>query len=126
MIKKILISLLCLSSFSFADILLNSVSKKNYNFEIYSDKNLVVGNNTLKMKIFNKDKDVTSSFKSKIKVFMPEMPSMPYMEYKNKGVFVDGLIKFNINLSMGGTWQYHIFVKSKNMKTKKIRGSLNL
>lgn len=110
MLKKILIGILITSGLA-----LNADSlefKKGISLD-YDP--LVVGENTLKI-IGLKENQL-----AKIKVFMPEMPGMPYMETKSK--FKNS--KANINLSMSGTWQVQLFIKTKD-KIDKYRGSFNL
>ncbi|NOR58611.1 MAG: hypothetical protein GQ474_08830, partial [Sulfurimonas sp.] len=62
-----------------------------------------------------------------IKAFMPAMPGMPYMESvsdaKNLG---DGKYNANVNLSMGGTWQVHIFITPKTGKKIRVKTSVNI
>lgn len=88
-----------------------------------SQKPLTTGNNTLNIVVDKKYADATLS----IKVFMPAMPGMPYMESKadakNLG---DGKYEANINLSMGGTWQVHIFITPKTGKKVRVKTSLNI
>ena len=73
-----------------------------------------------------KDGNNITDAKVKIKVFMPEMPGMPYMEYKAKAKLVEGKYKMMLNFSMGGTWQYHLKFKSKDGKIHTVRGSVNI
>lgn len=82
-----------------------------------SDKSLVVGDNTIDVTI-TKDGKPFSGAKVEFKVFMPEMPGMPYMEsvklMKPNG---DGY-RGNVNFSMGGTWQVKIFIEKDGKKYK--------
>ena len=82
-----------------------------------SAKPLVVGDNTIDVKIMNHGKVLTGA-KVDFKVFMPEMPGMPYMEeiktLKATGDSYGG----NVNFSMGGTWQIKIFVEKDGKKYK--------
>ncbi|WP_373001606.1 FixH family protein [Sulfurimonas sp.] len=89
-----------------------------------SEKPLTTGNNTINITIADsKFADAAVN----IKVFMPAMPGMPYMEStadaKNLG---SGKYEANINLSMGGTWQVHIFVTPKTGKKIRVKTSLNI
>jgi len=83
-----------------------------------SAKPLVVGDNTIDVKISKDGKAITDATKVELKVFMPEMPGMPYMENTNllapKGESYSG----NINFSMGGTWQVKIFIEKDGKKYK--------
>lgn len=105
---------------------LSQVGEKNgYDVKITSIKSLIVGDNDVFVEL-SKDGNAVSDVRVKIKVFMPEMPGMPYMEYKSKAKLVDGKYKMMINFAMGGTWQYHLKFKSKDGKVNTVRGSVNL
>jgi len=102
-------------------------SVDGYNLRLYSNKSLVVGNNRLFIEL-KKDKKVVDNAKVKVKFFMPEMVGMPYMEYKAKASFNKdrGVFATDIQLSMGGTWQYILKFKTADGAVHKIRGSVNL
>jgi len=82
-----------------------------------SDKPLVVGNNTIRVDISQEGKALHDA-KVVFKVFMPEMPGMPYMEevkrMQPKGDGYEG----TINFSMGGTWQVQIVIEKDGKKYK--------
>lgn len=100
-------------------------SKNGYDVVLKSDKTLVMGDNDIFVTL-SKDGKVITDAKVKIKFFMPEMPGMPYMEYKAKAKLVDGSYKMMVNFAMGGTWQYHLKFKSKDGKIHTVRGSVNI
>jgi len=102
-----------------------SGQKDGYDVTLKSEKSLVVGDNTFIVTLSKDGKAVTDA-KVKAKFFMPEMPGMPYMEYKEKAKLVDGEYKMLINLSMSGTWQYHLLFKTADGEVHKIRSSVNL
>jgi metal-sulfur cluster biosynthetic enzyme len=105
---------------------LNQIGEKNgYEVSLTSVKSLIVGENKINIGLV-KDGDVITDAKVKIKIFMPEMPGMPYMEFKNKAKLVDGVYKVVVNFSMSGTWQYHLKFKTKDGKIHTVRGSVNL
>lgn len=91
---------------------------------ISSQKPLTTGNNTVDFEVTHKNhKDSQMS----IKVFMPAMPGMPYMEsVSNATSLGNGKFTTNVNLSMSGTWQMHIFITSKDGKKTKAKTSLNI
>ena len=101
------------------------VKSGDYDVVLSTNKSLVVGSNEMYI-ILSKDSVIIDDAKVKIKVFMPEMPGMPYMEYGDKGQFSNGKYKINVNFSMSGTWQYHLKFKTQDGKINKVRGSLNL
>ena len=93
---------------------------------VRSAQSMVVGSNELFIEV-SKDSKIISDLKIlQIKVFMPEMPGMPYMESKANGELVDGKYKVVVNLAMGGTWQYQVRFKSADGTKHKVRGSLNI
>ncbi|MGB1226261.1 MAG: FixH family protein [Poseidonibacter sp.] len=100
-------------------------SKNGYDVVLKSDKTLVMGDNDIFVTL-SKDGKVITDAKVKIKFFMPEMPGMPYMEYKDKAKLVNGKYKMLVNFAMGGTWQYHLMFKTADGQVHKIRSSVNL
>jgi len=89
-----------------------------------SQKPLTTGNNTVNITLA--DTKYAGS-KVSIKVFMPAMPGMPYMETTADAKSIgSGKYEANINLSMGGTWQVHIFVIPKTGKKIRAKTSLNI
>lgn len=104
---------------------INLQEKDGYEVKLQSEKPLVVGTNTLVVTLA-KDAKMLTNAKVKIKFFMPEMPGMPYMENEKKAKLVGGKYKISVNLSMGGTWQYHLMFKTEDGKVHKIRSSVNL
>ena len=89
-----------------------------------SEKPLSTGNNTINFEVGHKNyKDSTMS----VKVFMPAMPGMPYMESVSEAKSLgDGKFTANVNLSMGGTWQVHIFLTPKSGKKVRAKTSINI
>ena len=83
----------------------------------YSAKPLVVGDNSIAVKITKDGKPMTGA-KVEFKVFMPEMPGMPYMENLKLMTPSGDEYSENINFSMGGTWQVKIFVEKDGKKYK--------
>ena len=83
-----------------------------------SDKPLTVGNNTIKVSISENGKAVTDATKVELKIFMPEMPGMPYMEDIKLLTPSGDAYSGNINFSMGGTWQVKIFIEKDGKKYK--------
>ncbi|RXJ91662.1 hypothetical protein CRV01_00800 [Arcobacter sp. CECT 8983] len=102
-----------------------SGSKDGYDVTLKTEKTLVVGDNYFYVTLSKDGKPVTDA-KVKAKFFMPEMPGMPYMEYVGKAKLVDGKYKMLINLTMSGTWQYHLMFKTADGKVHKLRSSVNL
>ncbi len=96
-----------------------------YIVKINSVKSLIVGNNKIEV-VLQKDGKVITDAKVKVKFFMPEMPGMPYMEYKEKLKLDGDKYKGNVNFSMSGTWQYHLKFKTADGQKHRVRGSVNL
>lgn len=122
---KILASLFLITCGLFAQPIEQNAQKDAYDVRLISEKSLVVGNNSFIIEL-SKDGTVITDAKAKIKVFMPEMPGMPYMEYEDKAVLENGVYKVNINFSMSGTWQYHLKFKTKDDVIHTVKGSINI
>ena len=92
--------------------------------KITSEKPLTTGNNTVNFEVTDKNyKDSQMS----VKVFMPAMPGMPYMESVSEAKSLgNGKFTTNVNLSMGGTWQVHIFLTPNSGKKVRAKTSLNI
>lgn len=124
--KKILTLLVALS-FLASGLYASGFSKKgkagSISIEIESNKALTTGNNEFEIKL-NKAGKAVDNAKVTMKVFMPEMPGMPYMEYEDEATFdKNGEYKAKINFSMGGTWQVRVFIESEGKKYR-YKGSL--
>lgn len=124
-IFKIIATLLITMGVLYADPVAQSGEKNGYDIKLSSEKSLIVGNNELFIEL-SKGSQIIDDVKVKIKVFMPEMPGMPYMEYEDKASFENGKYKVNINFSMNGTWQYHLKFKTKDNVVHTVKGSVNL
>ena len=122
---KVILSLFILVGVLNAEPLLQNGKKDGYSIKFSSEKPLVSGNNEVFVTL-SKDGDIVKDAKVKIKVFMPEMPGMPYMEYKGKAKLVGDKYKIAVNFSMSGTWQYHIKFKTNDGKVHTVRGSVNI
>lgn len=83
-----------------------------------SSKPLVTGDNIIDVKITENGKTITDATKVEFKVFMPEMPGMPYMESIKLMKPNNESYSGNINFSMGGTWQIKIFIERDGKKYK--------
>ena len=124
-IIKIILGFFLTFTFLNAELLEQNGQKDGYDVTLKSSKALVVGSNEFLVKL-SKDSKVVENVKVKIKFFMPEMPGMPYMESEENAVLVNQEYKVNINLSMGGTWQYHLKFKTEDGVIHTIKGSVNL
>jgi hypothetical protein len=78
----------------------------------------VVGDNTINVKITENGEVVTDVTKVELKVFMPEMPGMPYMEEVKTMSTSGDNYSGNVNFSMGGTWQVKIYIEKDGKKYK--------
>jgi hypothetical protein len=127
--KKILITIagiLLISSQLAGAAFEKSAKSRSADVVLSSDKPLVVGNNELKLAVTLKNTE--SKIKEvEIKAFMPAMPGMPAMESKSKAVETgNGNYQSNINFSMGGTWQIHIFIVPEEGRKIRVKTSVNL
>ncbi|NOQ30301.1 MAG: hypothetical protein GQ570_04165 [Helicobacteraceae bacterium] len=92
--------------------------------ELSSEKPLTTGNNTIDLVVTN---EKLNGAKVTMKVFMPAMPGMPYMETTSEAKDLgNGKYRAHVNLSMGGTWQVHIFITPKNGKKIRAKTSINI
>lgn len=122
---KAFLALLITVGFLNAQPIEQNGSKDGYDVKLTSEKSLIVGNNNFTVEL-SKDGTVLTDAKVKMKVFMPEMPGMPYMEFTDKAKLVDGKYKMLINFSMGGTWQYQLKFKTADGEVHTVRGSVNI
>jgi len=126
--KKFFLSILSLlmAITLYGDVIDMSGKIDGYEVRLFTKKSLIVGDNNFFVTI-KKDGKLVKDAKVKAKFFMPEMPGMPYMEYKAKAKPQDdGSYKMLINFSMGGTWQYHLKFKTSDDEVHKIKASVNL
>jgi hypothetical protein len=88
------------------------------------EKPLSTGNNTINFEVGHKNyKDSTMT----VKVFMPAMPGMPYMQSVSDAKSLgNGKFTANVNISMNGTWQMHIFLTPKTGKKVRAKTSINI
>lgn len=93
---------------------------------IKSDSALSAGNNTLQLDISLKNND--SGIKSvSLKAFMPAMPGMPAMESTNEAIKkAEGVYESELNFSMSGTWQLHIFIIPNEGRKIRVKSSVNV
>ena len=124
-IIKIVLGFFLTFTFLNAELLEQNGQKDGYNVILKSSKALVVGSNELLVELA-KDSKVIENAKVKAKFFMPEMPGMPYMESESEATLANGVYKLNINLPMGGTWQYQLKFKTEDGVVHTIKGSVNL
>lgn len=122
---KLFATLLITVGFLNAQAIEQNGAKDGYDIKLSSEKSLIVGTNTFDIEL-SKDGVAITDAKAKLKVFMPEMPGMPYMEYEDKAVLENGVYKVNVNFSMSGTWQYHLKFKTKDDVVHTVKGSINL
>lgn len=122
---KIVLGLFLTFGFLNAELLEQSGQKDGFDVKLSSTKALIVGTNEFVIELV-KDSKVIDTAKVKVKFFMPEMPGMPYMESEENAVLVDGKYKMNINIPMGGTWQYQLKFKTDDGVVHTVKGSVNL
>lgn len=100
-------------------------TSKTAKVHMSSDSPLTVGSNTLTLDITQAG-SATKDVKVNVKAFMPAMPGMPAMESKADAKELGaGKYEVTVNLSMGGTWQLHIFITPAEGKRSRVKTSLN-
>jgi len=124
-IFKIVLTVLLGFNILNAQSLSQDKQKNGYEVKLTSLKPLALGNNTVFVQL-SKDGTLITDAKMKMKIFMPEMPGMPYMEYKSNAKVLNEEYEIKLNFSMNGTWQYQLKFKTKDEKVHTIRGSVNL
>ncbi|WP_457594291.1 FixH family protein [Hydrogenimonas sp.] len=103
-----------------------TLRQKGLKVELLSDKPLTAGTNHIKVKLYKASQPLDGA-KVTLKIFMPAMPGMPYMQSKAKAKPVGGgLYEATFNAAMGGTWQVHIFVTTQEGKKYRFKTSFNL
>jgi len=123
--KVILLSMM-FAALSFGAAWEQSTSVQNVKAVVSSEKALIVGSNTLSVNLNQQNAPIENAV-VEVKAFMPSMPGMPAMESKGKAVAQGhGVYKTSVNLDMGGTWQVHIFVTTKEGKKYRLKTSLSL
>lgn len=123
---KIIVAFLVFASLSFGATWEQSASVQNVKVVVSSDKPLIVGNNPVMITLNQQNRPIENAV-VEVKAFMPAMPGMPAMESKGKAVAqAHGVYKTSVNLDMGGTWQFHIFVTTKEGKKYRLKTSLSL
>jgi len=102
------------------------VKYRSIKVEMVSDKPLTTGMNRIKFNVYKRSYPIKDA-KVAVKFFMPAMPGMPYMEYKTVAKPLgNGAYEATFNASMGGTWQVHIFITTKDGKKYRLKSSINL
>ncbi len=90
-----------------------------------SDKPIGTGSNTFILDIKQAGK-APKGAKVSVKAFMPAMPGMPAMESKAKAKDLgNGKYEVTINVAMGGTWQFHIYITPTEGKKSRVKTSMN-
>ena len=124
-LAKVLLSLLLSIGLLQAAVFEKDAKSRATKVHLSSDKPLTTGSNTLVLTI-SKDGKIPAGAKVSVKVFMPAMPGMPAMESVSKAKDLgNGKYEVIIHLSMGGTWQLHIFVTPTTGKKARVKTSIN-
>jgi len=91
-----------------------------------SEKPLTTGVNSVTFEIDQKSKALDGA-EVNVKVFMPAMPGMPAMsEMTAAKALSGGKYSADLNFAMGGTWQIHIFIITKEGKKYRVKSSVNI
>jgi hypothetical protein len=100
------------------------MTKDDYKVVMSTQKPFVNGSNEVSIMISHMNNMINNA-DVKVKFFMPEMPGMPYMEHEAEAKFVNGKYVCDVNLPMGGTWQYHLKFRTDDKKIRTVKGSIN-
>lgn len=100
------------------------MTKDEYKVVMSTQKPFTNGSNNVEIMISHMNSMINNA-DVKVKFFMPEMPGMPYMEHEAEAKFVDGKYQCDINLPMGGTWQYQLKFRTDDKKVRTVKGSIN-
>lgn len=123
---KIIAACLVFASLAFGAAWEQSASIQDIKALVRSEKPLIVGSNTLVLTL-NQQNILIEKATVSVKAFMPGMPGMPAMESKNNAVALGkGVYKTMVDLDMGGTWQLHIFVTTKEGKKYRLKTSISI
>lgn len=122
--KKFILAAM-LSSLAFGQGFMQEGMSGNMHMMLSSERVLSEGENKINIGLKRADKTVNAK-DVRIKFFMPEMPGMPYMESKDICKKAQDGFECKVNFSMGGTWQYQLFIKDEAGKEHKHKGSVNL
>lgn len=126
--RKVVVGMVLVSSFAFGDAFMDMKDSDGLHAMLSSKRVLSEGENKIKVELNRGEHggEVVVAKDVRIKFFMPEMPGMPYMEYKDVCKKMDDSFECSVNFSMNGTWQYQLFVKDENGKDYRYKGSVNL
>jgi len=123
---KFILTGMLFASLAFGAAWEQSASVQNVKAVLSSDKALIVGDNALVLTVKQQNMPIENAV-VEVKAFMPAMPGMPAMESKSKAVAQGhGVYKTSLYLDMGGTWQIHVFVTTKEGKKYRLKTSLSL
>ncbi|WP_104625007.1 FixH family protein [Helicobacter felis] len=101
------------------------IKAKEVDTLLKSDQKPVSGNNHFTLSPTLKGKPLKGA-QVKVKFSMPEMPGMPAMHENAQVKEKDGVYDVKVNLPMGGTWQIKVDIKTKEGKTYRGKGSIDL
>ncbi|WP_353662742.1 FixH family protein [Hydrogenimonas sp. SS33] len=125
-IKTVFVAMVAAAMTLHAAAFQKEVKYRSMKVEMASNKPLTTGTNHLKLKVIKSGKPLADA-KVALKIFMPAMPGMPYMETKTVAKPAgNGTYEATFNAAMAGTWQVHIFVTTKSGKKYRLKTSLNL
>ena len=125
-IKTVLVAMVAAAITLHAAAFQKEVKYRSMKVVMLSDKPLTVGTNHLKLEVLKSGKPLQNA-KVALKIFMPAMPGMPYMQSKTVAKPTgDGTYEATFNAAMGGTWQVHIFITTPAGKKYRLKTSLNL
>ncbi len=123
-IAVILVGLLMATQLLYAEGFVKKGRAGSIEVSITSEKPLSVGDNYFTITLTKNGQPVDDAV-IHCKVFMPEMPGMPYMDSKNTAIFEKaGIYKTDLALSMAGTWQLRLYIDTPDGKKQQFKSSL--
>ena len=121
---SIVLGMLLAAGVVYADGFVKKGKAGSIQVELMSEKPLSTGDNYFTIRLTQNGKPVNNAVIA-CKVFMPDMPGMPYMESKNGAVFEkDGIYKTDLALGMTGTWQLRLYIDTPDGKKQLYKTSL--
>lgn len=120
--KKIILTTLLSIGTLFAAPLNTGGKASDITVRIQSDKDLIVGQNSITVSLVKDGKPATPK-SVELKAYMAGMPGMPEMSDKKELKGNNGTYKGSLNFAMNGTWQVSVTIVDIDGKRKRYKTS---